>query len=364
MDKKRLVYISMIASPHIVKFCAHLRKYYDAEFYFYDSLKGGQSFWNVELGEHCHVLATGFKWKCKYFTWSVIRVLRHEKPDIVMLGSFSVPANILAYWWARRHGCKTIVFTERSRRIADGKLRTYGIGWRILHFIYRNVDKVFVVSNDAVPQFRDSFRFGDKVRVCDYPADIDSYFKHPLRGMKEEYTIIYPNRMTDIYNPVMAVEIFKKVLNKYPNTKMVVNAAGELRDRVENKIRELGMIGSIRFLDNVKKWDDLGAVYRESDIMILPAAFSNGNYTLIECAVSGMACIISDKVMGDNAKILCKSGGGFVLPVDVDVFADKICWVIEHPEVLQRMAEINRKNFRSYTMVETAARYHALIEGE
>ena len=113
-----------------------------------------------------------------------------------------------------------------------------------------------------------------------YPTDIDNYFSHPIRQKKDAYTLIYPNRMTAIYNPIGAVEIFAEVLKRYPKTKLKMNASGELRTKVEQRITELGISQSMEFLDHIKTWDELGAIYASCDIMYLPAKFSNGNYLL------------------------------------------------------------------------------------
>lgn len=357
---KKLVIISMMASPHQVRFVPYLAHYFDVQHYFYERLANRQKFWEVGLGERCHILPCKFKWRAKYFTFSVLSVLAKERPDILLLGGFSVPSNYLAYLWARIHKVPVAIWVERSRD-ENGNLRGYGIVWRILHFLYRKVARVVVVSGDIVPQFRDTFRFGEKVVVGRYPSDIGRYYEHPIRGKKDAYTLIFPNRMTDIYNPIGALEIFAEVLKRYPRTILKMNAAGELRSDVELRINELGITSSVEFLDNLKTWDDLSDVYASSDIMYLPAKFSNGNYTIGECRVSGMGVIISDKVLGFSADDMRVAGTGFIVPLDNAIFVEKICWYIEHPEAFAKEAEINRKQLRYLTNEETAKLYHELL---
>lgn len=355
-------FFSPIASPHQVRFCDYLRKYFDAEFYFYDRIGARQSFWAVPLGEHCHILPTRFKWRSRYFTLSVIRVLEAQRPDIIMIGGgLSIPANYLAYRWGKKHGVKVVVQTERSRVMSTGKLRGYTLTWRLLHWLYRDIDRVMVTAVDAVEQFRDTFRFGDKVVVGRYPCDLDRYYLHPVRTKKDAYTLIYPNRMTEIYNPLGAVEIFAEVLKRYPRTVLKMNAAGELRQQVEARIGELGIRSSVQFLDNIANWDDLGEIYRNCDIMFFPAKFSNGNYTLRECMASGMVCITSTKVMGIPPEYIEPRGAVCVLPPETTAFADRICWTIEHPDTFARNAEVNRAAIRHTTLAGTAELYYELL---
>ena len=358
---KKLVIFSATASPHQVRFVPYLARYFDVQHYFYDRVaKVRQSFWRVELGERCHLLPCRFKWKAKYITFSVIGVLRQERPDILMLGSFSIPSNYLAYLWAHWHHIPVVVFTERSRD-KHGRLRGYGFVWRILRFLYAGVSRVMTTDKDIVPQFRDTFRFGNKVIAGRYPTDIGQYFSHEPRVKKEAYTLIFPNRMTEIYNPIAAVEIFSEVLKRFPKTQLKINASGEMRQEVEKKISELGCVDNVTFLDNIVSWDDLSDVYASCDIMYLPAKFSNGNYTISECRASGMGCVISDKILGTSAEEMKDAGTGFVLPLDNSLFVDKICWYIDHPEVFAKEMVISRKQLAYLTHEETAKFYFKLL---
>ena len=358
---KKLVMITMVASPHQVRFVPYLAKYFDVQHYFYEQLGGRQSFWETELGDRCHVLPCHFKWRGKYLTFSVLSMLRREKPDVLLLGGFSVPSNYLAYRWAKKHHVPVVMMSERSRD-RKGNLRGYGLTWRILRFLYRGIDRIIVTDADIVPQFRDTFRFGSKVVAGRYPTDIDRYFDHPVRTRKDKYALIYANRMIEIYNPIGAVEIFAEVLKRHPKTLLKMNAAGELRSLVEKRIEELGIGASVHFLDDIKTWDDLSRVYASCDIMYLPAKFSNGNYTIAECRVSGMGCVVSDRILGTFTKEMLDAKAGFVLPLDNALFVEKICWYIEHPDAFRREAIINRNQLQYLTHEDTAKLYYELLK--
>lgn len=358
---KKLCFISSIASPHQVRFERYLQKYYDTYFFFLDQIGNRQSWWKVDLGDRCKVLPCWFKWHFKYFTFSPLKYLKMIKPDIVMVGGFSTPTSYICYLWARMHGCKTVVQTERSRR-RDGRLRGYGIVWRILHFLYRKVDMVMCTDADIVPQFRDTFRFGDKVVAGQYPSDIDKYFKHTRRTPKESRTLIFANRLTDIYDPLMAIEIFVQVHARHPRVTLMMNASGELRSEVEGAVRANGIGDSVTFLDEIRQWDALDAVYQKCDIMFLPAKSSNGNYTLTEAMCSGMAIVVSDKVRGSLPVLLRNHGTGFVVSHAVKPFVEAICWIIENPEFYDKITDENRALMRPYTLESTARLYASLFE--
>ncbi|MEK6405913.1 MAG: hypothetical protein AABN34_03005 [Acidobacteriota bacterium] len=39
-------------------------------------------------------------------------------------------------------------------------------------------------------------------------------------------------------------------------------------------------------------------IYARCDILILPANFSNGNFTILEAMASGMGVVVGDRVLG------------------------------------------------------------------
>lgn len=354
---KKLVMISMRASPNQVRFIPALAKYFDVHHYFY---KDADVAWKkVPLGDRCHLLDCGFKWHDRFFSFKILKLLRKHNPDVIFLGGMSIPGNYLAYLWGKWHGRKVGVFTERSRVMSTGKPRGYDWKWRLLHWLYRKIDFIMPTDADIVPQFRDVFRFGDKVVAGRYPSDIGKYYDTPKRGKKASYTIIYPNRMLDIYNPLGMVDIFSRVLKRYPATILKMNAVGALRSQVEARIRELGIEKNVVFLDALKTWDDLIGVYASCDIMTLPAKFSNGNFTIAECAVSGLACVISDKVKGAYALMLNRAD---VLELVEDLFVERICHYIEHPEEISQNVDVYRKKLRAETFEGTAELYKDIIE--
>lgn len=345
-QKPKLVFVSDVATPQQIKFCDALQEYYQAKFWFYESPHRTRgTFWDVGLGKHCEVIDKVFfakpgLFEYRYYAPELNRWLEQFNPDIVMVGGFSRPSNYLTYRWAKRHKKKTIVFTERSRN-RSGSLRERSAVWRLLRWLYRDVDMVMVSAEDIVPQFRDEFRFGDKVVVGRYAADLDAYFLHPQRTPKSGYTYLLANRMTEIYNPLGGLAIFAELHRRYPESRLLMNASGELGEVCRARVRDLDLVESVEFLTDIPSWEDLKAVYARSDILLLPAHFSNGNFTILEAMASGMGIVISDKVLGIGS--LVEDGvNGFRCEPTTEAFVSRIERYIAHPDLFAKHAAINR----------------------
>jgi glycosyltransferase involved in cell wall biosynthesis len=339
MDRNKLVFISSVASPHQIRFCEELQKYFDATFLFYDQLGNRPKWWQIELPASCHVLKNvWFKKRSKYLTFSHLRHLNRIKPDILMLGGFSLPANYIAYRWAKFNNVKTIVYTERSRN-KDGVLRKKDLIWSIIHFLYRNVDLVVVSAEDSSQQFED-FGF-KKVVYCPYATDLANYFSHPIRTRKSGYTYLFPNRLTAIYNPIQAIDIFYEIYKLYPTSILQLNAQGELYGECVKRIEELSLNGKVVFLNKIESWEDMHLIYKKSDILIFPALFSNGNYTIIEAMASGMGLVISNKILGLGT-IIKNNYNGFNCEPETSAFVESVKRYIDHPELFNKHCIINR----------------------
>jgi glycosyltransferase involved in cell wall biosynthesis len=340
--KPRLVFLSSIKVPHQVKLCDALQPWFDAQFWFYEGPERTRGdFWNISDTRTSRVLEDTWRLNSRYMRLDLHKRLADFNPDIVMLGGFSIPANYLAYRWATANNKKTVVFTERSRS-RRGKLRSRGVAWRVLRRLYRHVDLVIVSADDAVEQFRDTLDFGNRVVAGRYAADIDAYFSHPIRRAQAAYTLLYPNRMTEIYDPLLAIDIFDDFRHRHPGSRLLMNAAGELGPRCRSRIGELGLREAVEFLTNVRRWDDLHRQYARADIMLLPARFSNGNFTILESMASGMGIVISDRILGIG-KLIEDEVNGFRVPHDRRLFVESLERYTASPKLFEKHASLNRQ---------------------
>lgn len=357
MKSNRIVFLTSIASPHQIRYNEALQKYFDATFLFYDQIGSRPKWWTIKLPEKCYVLNhVMFKNKARYLTFSHLKHLNSIKPDILMLGGFSIPANFLAFMWAKFNKVKTIVFTERSRN-KKGILRKKNLVWSIIHFLYRNVDLVVVSAEDTIQQFKD---FGFKnVVYCPYATDLSSYFHHPIRNQKDCYTYLFPNRLTSIYNPIKAIDIFFEIHKLYPTSILKLNAQGELYEECVNRIEELSIKENVVFLNQINSWEEMHLVYKESDILLFPALFSNGNYTIIEAMASGMGIVISNKILGLGT-IIKDNYNGFNCDPETDAFIESIKKYINNPTLFDEHSIINREIAFEYSAEGVADRFYQI----
>lgn len=362
---KKLMYLSNIAVPQQVKFAEALSNHFETRFIFYeypDRTRG--SWWRVELGQSSKVLKDVHFFsrgpvRERYIAFDLLGELESFQPDYLIIGGLSIPSNYMAYRWAKNRGKKVVLFSERSRD-KKGVLRKKSFVWTVLRRLYADLDLVIVSAADAVDQFKVEFGFGDKVVAGRYASDLDEYFSHESRSRRDAYVYLFANRLTEIYGPIKAIEIFHEVLISNPGSKLVMNTSGELYKQCVDKIDSLGIAGSVEFLTNLKSWADLGDVYKRCDILLLPALFSNGNFSVLEAMASGMGVVVSNKVMG-MGDYLIDGKTGFVCDPDVSQFVTSINRYISNPALFGSFSEFARDLVRPLGAEGTARFYRDLL---
>ena len=355
--KKKLVYISSQAVPTQIKLAVAMNEYFDSEFWFYDNIGERPSWWKIDLNSATKVLKyVLFKKNARYLTFQHLFLLRKNRPDILMLGGFSIPSNYLAYLWAKFYKIKVVVFTERSRD-SQGKLRQRSLIWRIIKIAYNNLDLILVSADDIVDQFVNTFRFREsQVIASQYAADIGSYLQHEKKQQQEIFRILFPNKLIPIYNPIGAIEIVGKLIQKHPKIHLTLNADGLLRKQCEVLITQLKIERNVTFLDEIRSWDELNLIYKSNDIMFLPALFSNGNFSQLEAMASGMGIVISENVLGVG-KLIVNGVNGFVCGNNDDEYIYSIECYLKNFRLVNRHGELNKMKVRDFSIESTAKLY-------
>lgn len=355
--KFKVAYLTTVPAPHQIKLVEELNKHCDARFFFLDNVNRNRpSWWNIKLNKYCEVVETlVFRFKGKYFLKCIPDSLINYDPDVVMVGGFSNPASYQIYRWARNNNKKTAVFTELSRD-KNGALREYGYIWRLLSHLYRNVDSIFACHPSAVHQFKIDLKFGKKVKLLRYASDIDSHLKHPIRRPSKNLTLFFPNRLVEIYNPLGALIVFKILKEKYPDIKLKINAQGNLKPQCDEFININNLTDSVTFLTEINSWDDLPNVYESCDILVFPAKFSNGNFTINECMASGLGIVISNHVNG-HGDFLKNNVNCFISSDDPKEFAFSVEKYILEPELLKVHGIKNKEAVRHLSIESVAIEY-------
>lgn len=112
-------------------------------------------------------------------------------------------------------------------------------------------------------------------------------------NIKDEFVIGHIGRMTYPKNHEFLIEIFKKVHDKNPETKLMLVGAGELENRIKQKVIELGLSESVIFTGSRA---DVPELLFAMDVFVFPSRFEGLGIVVIEAQASGLYSVCSDAV--------------------------------------------------------------------
>lgn len=146
--------------------------------------------------------------------------------------------------------------------------------------------------------------------------------------------------------PQDVMEAFERA--NVPDAFLVYAGDGPLRGTLEQRARELGISERTRFLGFVNQ-SQLPAVYRASDLFVLPSVYEPFGLVVNEAMLCGCPVAISDRV-GAKYDLVRVGENGFVFPSgNIDALAAIYRNFLPDPEKRKRMGEAARLRMESWS---------------
>jgi glycosyltransferase involved in cell wall biosynthesis len=94
-------------------------------------------------------------------------------------------------------------------------------------------------------------------------------------------------------NHEFLIDIFKAIHDKEPNSVLMLVGEGELREKMEEKVADLGLTDSVIFTG---LRHDIPELLQAMDVILFPSLYEGLPVTIVEAQASGIKCIISDTI--------------------------------------------------------------------
>lgn len=128
------------------------------------------------------------------------------------------------------------------------------------------------------------------------------------------------------------VKAFSIFHEKYPDYKLIMYGDSSTNDNIRLKqlICEMGLEDCIIMPGSV---DNVQNVMKDCQIYLLSSDYEGIPNSLIEAMVMGMPCISTDCRPGGASLLIKNEFNGILVPCgDYKILADKMCWLVEHPD--------------------------------
>ena len=202
-------------------------------------------------------------------------------------------------------------------RIAHSHSTTNKKEWKknLLKQVLRPFSKVYATDYMCCSELAGRWLFGDKaydskkVYLLNNAIDLDKFkYNESLRkkkrkelGISDDTLVIgHIGRFKAQKNHTFLIDIFNELHKKNPNSLLLLVGQGPLKEEIENKVKELQLNDSVRFLG---QRNDVNELYQAFDVFCLPSLYEGLPVVGVEAQASGLLCIFSDD-MTKETKVL------------------------------------------------------------
>ena len=231
-------------------------------------------------------------------------LIKNGEYDIIEIQTGSILHLGLGIHASRKNGHARVV--AHSHNTQNSGLKAW-IKQTLFRTDLINADAYFSCSEKAgIETFPKSIL--EKVIVVNNAIDTIHYtFSKDIRNQIRESNMI-PNEcsvfgfvgaLTEQKNPLFLIDVFKRIHDINKQSKLWVIGDGELRIKVEEKIRFLGLDNDVKLFGNR---EDVNNLMQGMDCCIIPSLFEGLCIVAIEAQAAGLPVLASD-VLPENVEI-------------------------------------------------------------
>lgn len=156
---------------------------------------------------------------------------------------------------------------------------------------------------------------------------------------KDAFVIGHVGRFTEQKNHIFLVDIFSKIVEKKPNSFLLLIGSGPLKKSIEEKLDMLKLKGRYLILSNRS---DIPHLMKAMDLFLFPSLFEGLPVTLVEAQVSKLPCVVSNCI--NKEAIILKTTIQMSLNQTAEKWAELCVQTFEPIEWNQELLQFDMNN--------------------
>lgn len=202
----------------------------------------------------------------------------------------------------------------------------------------------------------------EKIEICHLTVDVKR-FKFTSRIKKDEVKFLFVSRFIEKKGIPILLNAFSKLIKEGKKVKLSVIGDGPLRTKIATLIQELNLSKKVALINGLSVPNPRQFIiksYLDHDIFVLPSITArNGDedgtpVALMEAQSTGMP-VISTYIAGIPEVVVDGRTGILVPPDDPDGLAEKMKYLVDHPELWAKMGREGRAHIeKEYNMIVEA----------
>lgn len=191
----------------------------------------------------------------------------------------------------------------------------------------------------------------EKIKLVRLGVNIDK-IKVKSEYHKKPYSFIHVGRLIEKKHPIATIHAFKLVKEKFLFVKLTLIGTGPLFNKCKQLINQLDLDESVN-LAGSKDHKEILDEYANHDIYVQHSVSSSRGdqegfaLSLTEAMCAGLP-VISTLHNGIPENVVDGETGFLVTEFDYEEMANKMIYLIEHPEMIKKMGQNGRKRVKKY----------------
>jgi glycosyltransferase involved in cell wall biosynthesis len=233
----------------------------------------------------------------------------------------------------------------------------------IANRVIRKADRIRVVNEKLKTQIVDYYNIeNDKISVLPIFVDKEKFENGKIEfDLHSKYgwhfVILMVTRLTPEKNIFFALDVLKKVVEKFPSAGLVVLGSGPLEDLLKKYAENIGVTKNVSF----EPWqDNLYSYFHTANMYLQTSKFEGYGLSLIEAGVSGLPIVTTNVGFAEeliNGKDVYIGNQG-----DSEYFKDAILDLIENNQARENL-KINMKNTLEKKLISKEEYLKQILEG-
>jgi glycosyltransferase involved in cell wall biosynthesis len=161
-------------------------------------------------------------------------------------------------------------------------------------------------------------------------------------------SILFLGRLTEKKHPIALLYAFRIVQNRIPNATLSIIGDGPLREKVEQTIKKLGLMQSVKMYGPLNRHESFPIlnshwVYAQHSVTSIKGDTEGFAISLAEAALHELP-VVSTIHNGIVENVIDGETGFLVPEYDYESMAEKIIYLIQHPTIAEKMGKAGREH--------------------
>ena len=269
------------------------------------------------------------------------------KPDVVITTGFN-PTHLLAYAYARLHGLRHVAMTDGT---LESEVKLSGVHRWVRRRVFAGTQAFIGASDGAFALYKSYGIRADRVFKSHLCANNAAFLSAPQ--IQKQFDFIFCGRFVAIKSPLFVIALAQEVARRLGRTVTILFVgSGDMEPQMKAAAAAAATDVNATFAGFAKQ-GDLPKLYGSARIFVFPTLWDPWGVVANEACAAGLPVLVSPHA-GSAGELVRHGENGFVLPLQIQDWADAACNLLSDSKLYSSMAAKSLELVQEYSFENSA----------